>query len=90
MSVTPLIEAIKEPLRYLLMAVVSYLLTEGVLNTILIRVFGTQLDATAVALITGLLIAVLRGIDKYLHEVGLIKEEATGLTSSLTKGLTRF
>jgi hypothetical protein len=34
-------------------------------------------------------IALLRAIDKYLHEVG-IEKEASGVKSALTTGLTRF
>jgi len=34
-------------------------------------------------------IALLKAIDKYLHEIG-IQREASGVKSSLTTGLTRF
>jgi hypothetical protein len=81
----PLIEAIKEPLRYILIAVVSYLLTETVIEQVILLVFGAGIDPATKLMITGLLTALLRGIDKWLHEIGLDKGP-----DSLIKGLTRF
>ena len=72
-------EAIKEPLRLLVLAVIPFLLLY----------FGTINAEWAVTLTV-----VLRFIDKLLHELGK-QEEATNntkfpTTSVLTGGLTRF
>lgn len=67
---------LKETGRVVLAAVVSSLLMEGVLNLLLA---GVKVDPTLkLALIAGLT-AVLKGIDRQLHESGVAK-----------KGLSRF
>jgi len=80
-----LIESIKEPLRYILIAVVSYILTGTVLNNIVMYLFGEGIDPTTQILIVGMMTAFFRGIDKYLHEIG---KETNNV--ELAKGLTRF
>lgn len=83
-----LLEAIKEPIRYLVLAVLSWLLTAGVVAQ-LVEQLGGSLDVQTRALIVAGLLAVLRGVDKYLHELG--KEKSTARTqSNLVGGLTRF
>ena len=76
-------EAIKEPGRLVLLAVVSWLLTEGA--TLIVNRLGGQLSSETKMIVTGLLISTLRGVDAYLHELG--KEMSN---ENLTKGLTRF
>ena len=67
------IEGVKEILRTIILSVVSYLLTDGVLNTIMILVIGERLTSAEIIVVTGLFISVLSGIDKYLHkmEIGI-------------------
>lgn len=74
-----LIEIGKEALRVVVLALVSWLLTDGVLNSVLGMLFSAHLDAAQVILVSGLLTSVLRGIDKDLHDSGKMK-----------KGLTQF
>ena len=82
-------EALLEGGRVVLLAVVSYLLTEGVLATTLDLIFGVRLDATAKALLTGLVTTVLRSVDKYLHEASKTEQKPNeGLLGE--KGLTGF
>lgn len=78
-----LFEAIKEPLRLMALALVSWLLSEGV--GAILRAYGGQLSAEVQLVIVGVLTSLLRGIDKYLHELGKETDNAT-----LTKGLTQF
>jgi hypothetical protein len=67
-------EAIKEPLRWLVLAIIPF----GI-------AYFTELGYEW----AGLLVLILRVIDKYLHEVG--KEQTTEkVESPLLKGLTRF
>ena len=65
-------EAVKEPLRLLVLAVIPFAL--AYLNTI-------SYQWATIALL------VLRGLDKFLHEVG--KKEGS-INTNLVKGLTRF
>jgi len=65
-------EAAKEPLRLLVLAVIPFAL--AYLNTI-------SYQWATIALL------VLRGVDRYLHEVG--KREGA-VNTNLVKGLTRF
>lgn len=78
-----LIEAVKEPLRLMALALVSWLITEGV--GLALKAFGAQLTPEVQLIITGALISLLRGLDKYLHELG--KENGDAV---MTKGLVRF
>lgn len=75
MSKEALWRAVKEPLRLLVMAIVSWLLAE-----VLPFVKGEWVP---------IIILILRFADKYLHELG--KERSTTRSvSPLVKGLTRF
>ena len=79
-----------EGLRTIALAIVSYLLTIGVINTLLAAIVGTKLDPSTQLIIVGLITSGLKAIDKWLHEIGVQQENLTGEDSSLTKGLTRF
>lgn len=70
----PIVEASKEALRVVLLAIIPVLITQTELGTIDLRVLGV---------VGGL--ALLRWFDKFLHEKG--KEEDK---PRLEKGLTRF
>lgn len=78
-------KALLEGARVIVLALVSYLLTEGVVAVIIEYVFGVRLDATVKTVIVGLITTVLKSIDKYLH---LESEPRTGLLGE--KGLTGF
>lgn len=70
----PVIEASKEALRVVVLSIIPVLITQvelGIVNYKVIAVVG--------------LLALLRWLDKFLHEVGKTRED-----SPLTKGLTRF
>lgn len=71
----PLQEAIKEMLRVIVLAIIP---------VVILQVTNNSYDFKAVAVVA--VIAGLRFIDKFLHEVGKAKEG----DSHLTKGLTRF
>lgn len=73
------IEAIKEGLRVVVLGVVSYLLTVGVIDNLIHTYLGTRIDLSAQVIIVGAATSVLRGIDAWLHETG-----------KMEKGLTRF
>jgi hypothetical protein len=62
-----IIEILKEGVRVVILAVISYLLTGVVLNNLLTVVLGSHLDPAIILYISGLLTAVLRGIEKELH-----------------------
>ena len=70
----PFVEASKEALRVVLLSIIPILITQVEMNVIDLRVIG----------VVGLL-AFLRWVDKYLHEVGKAKD-----SEKLKKGLTRF
>ena len=84
MNKQSLIEALKEIGRIVLLALIAYLLTEGVLDGI-VSYFGGSLDAITKAEIIGLATTLLRSLDKYLHEIG----KQIG-DSKLVGGITRF
>lgn len=70
----PVIEASKEALRVVVLSIIPVLITQvelGVLDYKVLSIVG--------------LLALLKWLDKFLHEVGKTKED-----SPLTKGLTRF
>lgn len=79
------VESLKELARLVLLATVSWLLTEGAVEWLLVVLFGQEIDPVSKAQIVLLATMVLRSIDKYLHEHG----KTTG-NESLEKGLTRF
>jgi len=77
-------EGAKELARIIGLAVVSYLLTEGVLDSVLLS-FGIRLDPQTKVIVVGLITTVLKSFDKWLHETG---KDMKNLF--ITKGLTRF
>jgi hypothetical protein len=80
-------DSVKEVLRLILLAVVSYLLTEGVLSGLVFAVVGNKLSPTEVLFITGLITSVLKGLDKNIY----LKQKAAGDAKSTTfTGLTGF
>ncbi len=81
----PIVEALKEGGRVVLLAAVSYLLSEGVLDIIVDYIFGVKLDTALKVQIAGIVTIVLRAIDKYLHEKGVNNDDP-----NLKAGLTRF
>jgi hypothetical protein len=90
------IEGAKELGRVILLGIVSFALTEGVINTILVKI-GVFADPEIRLVIIGFLTSALRAVDKFLHETGKNKEaesvnKAGVVTepSLLTGGLTRF
>ena len=85
MNKKSILEALKEIGRITLLAIVSYLLTEGVIDGLFSYFVGVQLDAITKAQIIGLMTTGLKTLDKYLHELG-----KNGNNSTLVKGLTQF
>lgn len=78
---TTALEGLLEFGRTVLMALVSFLLTAGVLNSFVVAFYGSHLDPLQVTLITGFLTSLLSGVDKFLHKngVGLLGNGLTGL-----------
>lgn len=96
MDIKAFIEGLKELGRVVILAIVSFALTEGVLNVILVK-FGVVTDPEIRLIIIGFLTSALRAVDKFMHEVGKNQEaesvnKAGVVTepSLLTGGLTRF
>ena len=83
------IKGLKELGRVIVLAIVSFALTEGILNVILIK-FGIVADPEIRLIIIGFLTSALKAMDKFFHELGKDKESITGEPSVLTAGLTRF
>lgn len=81
----PFLESMKELARLLLITLVSYLLTEGVLDLVINYLFGTRVDLVMKTQITGIVLFILRALDKYLHEKGKVEGDP-----NLQGGLTRF
>jgi len=81
-------DSILEFFRLLFLSIVAFMTTEGV--TLLVSIFDTFITPEVRLLIIGLLTALFRSVDKYLHTLGKTKEEETGEKSPLTLGLTRF
>jgi hypothetical protein len=63
-----LLEGVKEFIRTGVLASISYLLTEGVLQGILLWLFGTNLDTVQILGLTSFLTTLFRSVDKWLHE----------------------
>lgn len=84
-SVEPQIEGLKEAGRIALDGIVSYLLTEGVLNTIVALIFKERLPLEVIVIITGVLMSVLKGLDKDRHLTGKLEGDV-----GKTKGLAGF
>lgn len=77
------LEGVKEWLRIVMLGAVSYLLTEGVVQGLVSWLFGSRLDAFGTTTVTGLILSVLKGIDKYLYKTDrtiIPLEGSTGLT----------
>jgi len=74
-------EGLKETLRTAVMAVVSYLLTAGVLQALVFAALGEKLTTEWQFIFISLLTALLSGIDKWLHkaDVKIVKEGEAGL-----------
>ena len=84
-NVTPLVEGLKEAGRVALVAIISWLLTEGVINSLLMLIFKTKLSPELVLMLTGLITSIVKGWDKDLHLTGKIEGDDVK-----TKGLTQF
>lgn len=84
-AVKPLIEGFKETGRVVVVALVSWLLTEGIISSVFALIFKDRLSSEAVLLIVGLFTAILKGIDRDLHLTGKLENNTV-----LTGGLTRF
>ena len=84
-NVKPLIEGLKEAGRIALVAIVSWLLTEGVLNSLFVLIFKEKMSSEAILMLTGVMMSILKGWDKDLHLTGKIEGN-----DQLTKGLTQF
>lgn len=69
---TPVVEALKEMGRYLILGILSWLLTGGL--EILLSFFQAVLSPEIRALLIPVLTIALRGIDKFLHEKGVIAD----------------
>lgn len=80
-------QAILEAGRVVLLSIVSYLLTVGVIDTLVATLVGGRLDASLTLIITGLITSGLRAVDKFLHERGKANDNPGYLG---TKGLTGF
>lgn len=63
-----LIEISKEVFRNAILTIVSYLLTEGIINTLVVAVAGNRIDPTVIVTSTAVLTWILRGIEKRLHD----------------------
>lgn len=86
---TPTTSSAKELGRIILLAIISYLLTDGVLKTGLVAL-GYHFTPEQYLIVNGLILSVLKAIDKYLHSLGKSIEYETLQQSNLTNGLTRF
>lgn len=65
-----LIEVLKEALRVVVLAVVSFLLTDNVVNNLVVFFGGKSLEPQLVIITTGLILSILRGVEKELHSKG--------------------
>lgn len=81
----PAKEAVLEALRVISLAFISYLLISGVLETIIVLLFGEKIQPELKTLLIGLVTTILRAVDKFIHEFGKEKNDF-----GLSKGLTQF
>lgn len=72
-------KTIKEFLRVSLIAIVSYALTEGVIAGVLDATIGVRLDASAKVILVGFITALVKAVDRELHDSGVAE-----------KGIIRF
>jgi hypothetical protein len=84
-DVKPMLEGLKEAGRVALIAIVSWLLTEGVLNSLFVLIFKERMSSEAILMLVGVATSILKGWDKDRHLTGKIEGDST-----LTKGLTQF
>lgn len=64
------VESLKELVRMVVTAVISFLLVDNAVNFLLVWIAGQSLDSTQVLFASGLLTALLKAIDKFLHKSG--------------------
>jgi len=83
MNTTPIIEAGKEMLRVIVLAVLPIILT-GLNQT----TGQINIDWKVIAVVA--LVAGLKFLDKWLHEKGVELKDRGNWDNSLLKGLTRF
>lgn len=84
-------ESLKEGGRVVLLGLVAYLLTEGVVNQLLDVVFGMKLDNGTKVMVSGFLTSLLKALDKWLHETAKLEPVKTRNEGVLgEKGLTGF
>lgn len=65
------IEGLKGAIRTAIMGIVSYLLTEGVLQALIMALLGTRLDPVVVGITTVSLTSVLKGLDEWFHKADI-------------------
>lgn len=78
-----IIEGLKEGLRVVILGVVSYLITDGVVQSLIMWLFGSKMDAAQMTMVTGLVLSILKSIDKWLYKTDrtiIPLEGATGIT----------
>lgn len=61
-----IIEALKEGLRVVTSILIAWLLTDGVIGTI-VSLYGGQLSVTERAMLVSILTPLVRSIDRYIH-----------------------
>lgn len=62
------VEVVKEFFRNAILGGISYLLVEGVLNTLILGALGDRLEMQYITIIVVVVGYVLRGIEKQLHK----------------------
>lgn len=77
--------AVKSGLRTALLAVVSYLAVETVISGLLVWCCGSFMSPEIRLMATGIILTLLKGVDKWLHEWGVETDNDVMKT-----GLTRF
>ena len=78
-----IVEGLKEGLRIVILSVISYLLTDGVIQMIIELIWGAKMDATQVTLVSGLVLSVLKSIDKWAYKTDrtlIPLDGSTGIT----------
>ena len=81
----PVGEGGKEGGRVIVLSIVSYLLTEGVVGTVVTELTGQGLSPALTIVVTGIILAALRGFSEWMHEEGKDRFDPT-----MVRGLTRF
>lgn len=78
-----IIEGLKEGLRVIILGAVSYLIVDGVAQSIIAWCCATQLGAFGITMVSGLVLSILKSIDKWAYKTDrtfIPLEGATGLT----------